>query len=94
MRTALRTATALAVLHLALGWTFSWISHTRGLLSPGGAFHADVALLGAAYLFVRVVVRFALPALLAGAVAAAVVDRVSRASPARSRSRTRRAPRP
>ena len=79
---ALRIAVVAAVVELALRWGFSAVARSRGLISPGGAFHADVALLGVAYVGVRVVVRFALPALVAGAIAAAVMERIVEKRPA------------
>jgi len=75
---ALRLAALLAAIALVLGWGFSWMSGSRGLLSPGGSVHADVAVLGAAYILARTAGRFAIPALVAGAIAAALGERVTR----------------
>lgn len=77
---ALRLAVILAAIDLVLGWGFSWMSGSRGLLSPGGSVHADVAVLGAAYILARMAARFAVPALVAGAIAAALGERVTRRS--------------
>lgn len=75
---ALRLAVILAAIDLLLGWGFSWMSGSRGLVSPGGSVRADVAVLGAAYILARIAARFAVPALVAGAIAAALTERVAR----------------
>lgn len=80
---ALRLALAAAVIDLVLGRVFSWVSGSRGLLSPGGALHADVAILGAVYLLSRVLARFAVPALVGGAIAAVLLRRLHRGLRAR-----------
>jgi hypothetical protein len=73
---ALRIAVLAAMFELLLRWGFSAVGRSRGLVSPGGALHADVAVLGVAYVLSRVVVRFAVPALVAGAIAAALLRRI------------------
>ena len=77
---ALRLAVILTAIDLVLGWWFSWMSGSRGMLSPGGSVHPDVAALGAADLLARIAARFAVPALVAGAIAAALGERVSRST--------------
>jgi hypothetical protein len=73
---ALRIAVLAVILELVLRWGFSAVGRSRGLVSPGGTLHADVAVLGVAYILTRVVVRFAIPALVAGAIAAALLQRI------------------
>jgi hypothetical protein len=71
----LRFAAVLVVVQLLLGWAFAWVGRTRGLLSPGGSIHPDVALLGALYLVMRLAARFAVPALVVGAISFGLLER-------------------
>jgi hypothetical protein len=84
---ALRLAAVLTAVDVCLGWAFSWQSRSRGLFSPGGSIHAGVAVLGALFILTRIAARFGVPALVAGAISAALVKRYDR-----NRSVPRRVP--
>ena len=72
----MRWIVALVVVYVVLGGAFSFASRSRGLLSPGGAPHLDVVVLGIVYLLTRVAVRFAVPGLVAYLLAARAIDRL------------------
>lgn len=79
----LRLCAGIVAGYLLLDWAFAFASESRGLLSPDGSPHAEVVVLGLAYIGARIALRFAVPALLAYAVASALLmwaHRVSTAS--------------
>jgi|HubBroStandDraft_1064217.scaffolds.fasta_scaffold738866_2 hypothetical protein len=63
MKGPLRNALVLLVVDVLLLVLFSYVTGTRGLVSPSGSLHADVALAGAVFLVFRVAARFLVPAL-------------------------------
>jgi hypothetical protein len=75
---AVRVAVVLGGLYLVLGAAFLLAGASRGLISPSGTPHLEVVVLGGAYLLARVAVRFAAPALVAYAIAAALLVRMGR----------------
>jgi hypothetical protein len=62
--------------YLGIGWFFDLETRTRGLLSPGGAPHVEVMVLGLVYLTARVLVRVLTPLLLVHAAVSAITDRL------------------
>ena len=73
----LRVAVVVTALYLLMDLVMSCEMKERGLLSPGGSLHMDAIAIGAACLVTRVVVRFGLPALLAGSLARLVIRAVT-----------------
>jgi len=49
--------------NLTLGWLFRYETETEGLLSPQGSPHLGVAMLGVAFLVLRVLARLLIPAM-------------------------------
>jgi len=70
-------ALVLVVVDVVLLALFSYVTGTRGLLSPSGSLHADVALTGALSLVFRVAARFLVPPLVVFAVARGLTRPVS-----------------
>jgi hypothetical protein len=54
---------AVVVFYLILEQIFAYETRATGLMSPGGTPHYGVLLLGAAYIALRVVARFVVPAI-------------------------------
>jgi hypothetical protein len=71
-----RWAVWLSLLYVAMDLLFSLEMGARGLLSPGGDIHVDAVAIGLACIAMRVVGRFAVPALLATGLASLLLERV------------------
>lgn len=73
-----RWAIWLSLFYVAMDLLLSLEMGARGLLSPGGSIHPDAVVIGLVSIAVRVVGRFAIPALLAFGLTCVVVERLVR----------------
>lgn len=71
-----RWAVWLSLLYVVMDLLLSLEMGARGLLSPGGSIHPDAVVIGLACIAVRVVGRFAVPALLGFGLTCVVVERL------------------
>jgi hypothetical protein len=71
-----RWAVWLSLLYVVMDLLLSLEMGARGLLSPGGAIHPDAVVIGLACIAVRIVGRFAVPALLAFGLTCVVVEQL------------------
>jgi hypothetical protein len=78
MRRWLWIAAGLVVADTALLWLLSYVTATRGLLSPGGSPHPDVVALAIVLVVGRVAVRFLLPAIVFFGASRVAVSRMMR----------------
>ena len=72
-----RWAIWLSLFYVVMDLLLSLEMGARGLLSPGGSIHPDAVVIGLASIAVRVVGRFAIPALLAFGLACVGLERLS-----------------